>query len=106
MPMFVSTATIRRGTAAGSAPNAGCMASSNGRARATPAPRKKVRRDNGAGVLEKEGRMRMILGGCSEQWCVLYWTLHRKSWAGWRLASGAAVAMLIGGIEARSDGGS
>jgi hypothetical protein len=44
--MFVSIATIRRGTsAADSAENAGVIASSRGSAMATPAPRRKVRRD-------------------------------------------------------------
>src|SRR5450755_2578471 len=49
MPMFVSTATIRRGTAAAPPPlQAGSMHSSNGRAIATPPPRRNVRRDNTA----------------------------------------------------------
>src|SRR5437870_4037321 len=53
MPMFVSIATIRRGTAsAASAANAGRMASSHGSASVTPAPRRNARRDNGERPME------------------------------------------------------
>lgn len=51
--MFVSIAIIRRGISGLSAAKAGRMASSKGRAIATPAPRNKVRRDNGRGAGEK-----------------------------------------------------
>src|SRR5262245_59604889 len=52
MPIFVSTHTIRRGMSALPAAKAGRIASSSGRAIATPAPRRNVRRDSGRGAGE------------------------------------------------------
>src|SRR5207253_5653739 len=54
MPMFVSTHTIRRGTSALPLASSGRIASSSGRAIATPAPRRNVRRDNGRGACGRE----------------------------------------------------